>query len=145
MASRLPHQAVLTGSGTMLATAAGQGIDLSEEDPEPLPGIAASGPAAARDPRPLLVIVDGQGRVTRYAWLREQPFWRDVLVLCTAATPAGQLDRLRRHRVGHVVLGQDRVDLGGALRLLAQRHQVGAVRVDGGGLNGALLQAGLAD
>ena len=92
------------------------------------------------------MIVDGQGRVTRYAWLREQPFWRDVLVLCSAATPQGQLDRLRRHRVGHVVLGEDRVDLGGALRLLAQRHQVGAVRVDaGGGLNGALLQAGLAD
>jgi hypothetical protein len=37
---RFPHQAVLTGSGTMLAAAAGQGIDLSEEDPEPLPGIA---------------------------------------------------------------------------------------------------------
>lgn len=146
MASRLPHQAVLTGSGTMLAAAAGQGIDLSEEDPEPLSGIAATGPAAAGDPRPLLVIVDGQGRVTRYAWLREQPFWRDVLVLCSAATPAGQLDRLRRHRVGHVVLGEDRVNLGGALRLLAQRYQVGAVRVDaGGGLNGALLQAGLAD
>ena len=43
MASRLPHQAILTGSGTMLAAAAGQGIDLSEEDPEPLPGIAAAG------------------------------------------------------------------------------------------------------
>jgi hypothetical protein len=42
MASRLPHQAVLTGSGTMLAAAAGQGIDLSEEDSEPLPGIAAA-------------------------------------------------------------------------------------------------------
>jgi 2,5-diamino-6-(ribosylamino)-4(3H)-pyrimidinone 5'-phosphate reductase len=141
MASRLPHQAVLTGSGTMLAAAVGQGIDLSEEDPEPLPGIAVAG-----DPRPLLVIVDGQGRVTRYAWLREQPFWRDVLVLCSAATPAGQLDRLRRHRVGHVVLGDGRVDLGGALRLLAERHRVGAVRVDaGGGLNGALLRAGLAD
>ena len=92
------------------------------------------------------MILDGQGTVTRYAWLREQPFWRDVLVLCSAATPAGQLDRLRRHRVGHVVLGEGRVDLGGALRLLAQRHQVGAVRVDaGGGLNGALPQAGLAD
>jgi 2,5-diamino-6-(ribosylamino)-4(3H)-pyrimidinone 5'-phosphate reductase len=109
MASRLPHQAVLTGSGTMLAAAAGQGIDLSEEDPEPLPGIAAAGPAAAGDSRPLLVIVDGQGRVTRYAWLREQPFWRDVLVLCSAATPVRQLDRLRRHRVGHVVLGEGRV------------------------------------
>jgi hypothetical protein len=50
MASRLPHQAVLTGSGTMLAVAAGQGIDLSEEDPEPLPGIAAARPAAAGGP-----------------------------------------------------------------------------------------------
>lgn len=146
MASRLSHQAVLTGSGTMLAAAAGQGIDLSDQDPGPLPGIAAASPAAAGDPRPLLVIVDGQGRVTRHAWLREQPFWRDVLVLCTAATPAGQLDRLRRHRVGHVVLGESRVDLGGALRLLAEWHRVGAVRVDaGGGLNGALLRAGLAD
>lgn len=92
------------------------------------------------------MVVDGQGRVTRYAWLREQPFWRDVLVLCTATTPAGQLDRLRRHRVGHVVLGQNRVDLGGALRLLAQRHRVGTVRVDaGGGLNVPLPRAGLAD
>ena len=106
----MPHQAVLTGSGTMLAAAAGQGIDLSEVDPELLPGIAAAGPAAAGDPGPLLVIVDGQGRVTRHAWLLEQPFWRDVLVLCSAATPARQLDRLRCHRVGHVTLGQDRLE-----------------------------------
>lgn len=49
----------------MLAAAASEGIDLSEEDHEP--GIAATGPAAAGDPRPLLVIVDGQGRITRYA------------------------------------------------------------------------------
>jgi len=44
LASRLPHQAVLTGSGTMLAAAASEGIDLSEEDHEP--GIAATGLAA---------------------------------------------------------------------------------------------------
>ena len=84
MASRLPHQAVLTGSGTMLAAAASEGIDLSEEDPEPLPGMRVTGSAAAGDSRPLLVIVDGQGRVTRYSWLREQPLWRDVLALCSA-------------------------------------------------------------
>jgi riboflavin biosynthesis pyrimidine reductase len=69
LASRLPHQAVLTGSGTMLAAAASEGIDLSEEDPEPLRGMRVTGSAAAGDPRPLLVIVDGQGRVTRYSWL----------------------------------------------------------------------------
>jgi riboflavin biosynthesis pyrimidine reductase len=84
LASRLPHQAVLTGSGTMLAAAASEGIDLSEEDPEPLRGMRVTSSAAAGDPRPLLVIVDGQGRVTRYSWLREQRFWRDVLALCSA-------------------------------------------------------------
>lgn len=61
-------------------------------------------------------------------------------------SPAGQLDWLRRHRVGYVVLGQGRVELGGALRLLTQRHRVGAVRVGAGGaLNTALLRPGLAD
>ena len=45
LASRLPHQAVLTGSGTMLAAAASEGIDLSEEDPEPLSAITS--PVAA--------------------------------------------------------------------------------------------------
>jgi 2,5-diamino-6-(ribosylamino)-4(3H)-pyrimidinone 5'-phosphate reductase len=144
LASRLPHQAVLTGSGTMLAAAAGQDIDMSGEDTEPSPGAAAAVPAAAGDTRPLLVIVDGRGRLTRYAWLREQPFWCDVLVLCSSAAPASHLDRLRRHHVSHVVVGEGRVDLSAALRLLAERYHVGAVRVDaGGGLNGALLRARL--
>jgi 2,5-diamino-6-(ribosylamino)-4(3H)-pyrimidinone 5'-phosphate reductase len=44
------------------------------------------------------------------------------------------------------VLGESRVDLGGALRLLAERHQVRSVRVDAGGaLNTALLRNGLVD
>ena len=67
-------------------------------------------------------------------------------MISLAAAPAGHLDRLRRHHIDHAVLGDDRVDLGGALSLLADRHGVGAVRVDaGGGLNGALLRAGLSD
>lgn len=146
LAARLPHQAVLAGSGTMLAAAASQGIDLAGEDPRPATGprsrTAGKGAATA----PLLVIVDSRGQLTRYAWLREQPFWRDLLVLCSAATPAGQLGRLRRHHVDHAVLGTERVDLAGALHMLASEHQVTAVRVDaGGGLNGALLRAGLVD
>jgi 2,5-diamino-6-(ribosylamino)-4(3H)-pyrimidinone 5'-phosphate reductase len=146
LASRLPHQAILTGSTTMLAAAAAQGIDMGVEDPEPAPDLPAAAAAAGGEARPILVIVDGRGRLTRYAWLREQPFWRDIVVLCCAATPAGQLDRLRRHRVEHLVVGEARVDLGAALRVLAERHRVSAVRVDaGGGLNGALLRAGLAD
>lgn len=142
LVSRIPHQAILTGSGTLLAAAAREGIDLSAEDP-PSPAPAAAGDA---DQRPILVIVDGRGQLTRFGWLREQPFWRDLLVLCSAATPAGQLARLHRQQVEHLVLGEDRVDLPAALRVLAGKYQVDTVRVDaGGGLNGALLQAGLAD
>jgi len=37
LASRLPHQAVQTGSATMLAAAASQGIDMGVEDPPPAP------------------------------------------------------------------------------------------------------------
>lgn len=145
LAGRLPHQAVLTGSNTMLAAAATQGVDMSDED-EPPPDPRAQETPAGPDTRPLLVVVDGRGRVTRYAWLRQQPFWRDILVLCSAAAPASHLDRLRRLGIEYAVLGKDRVDLRAALRMLTERHGVTAMRVDaGGGLNAALLRDGLAD
>jgi 2,5-diamino-6-(ribosylamino)-4(3H)-pyrimidinone 5'-phosphate reductase len=146
LAGRLPHQAVLTGSNTMLAAAATQGVDMSDEDAGPPPEPRTQEAPAGPDTRPLLVLVDGHGRVTRFAWLRQQPFWRDVLVLCSAAAPASHLDRLRRVGVEYVVLGEDRVELRAVLRLLAGRHGVMAVRVDaGGGLNAALLRGGLVD
>lgn len=146
LAARLPHQAVLTSSTTMLAAAASQGIDMAGEDPQPSLRPTPQGSAGGTEIPPLLVIVDSRGQLTRHAWLRQQPFWQDLLVLCSAATPAGHLDLLRRHHVGHVILGTERVDLSAALRMLASQHQVTAVRVDaGGGLNGALLQVGLVD
>jgi 2,5-diamino-6-(ribosylamino)-4(3H)-pyrimidinone 5'-phosphate reductase len=139
LAGALPHQAILTGSGTMLAAAARERIDMSGED-------AHSAPSVAGDSRPWLVIVDSSGRLSRLDWLRGQPYWRDVLVVCSPATPDAHLERLRRHGVEHIVAGTDRVDLTAALEALADRYGVAAVRVDaGGGLNGALLRAGLVD
>nr|ASV46734.1 5-amino-6-(5-phosphoribosylamino)uracil reductase [uncultured bacterium] len=145
LAGAVPHEAVLTGSGTMVAAAAADGVDLAAQDPEP-PSAVEPDPAAEPDARPVLVLVDSGGRVTRFAWLRAVPYWRDVLVLCSSATPAVHRDRLRRHRVPHLVVGEDRVDLAAALGLLAGRYAVRAVRVDaGGGLAGALVRAGLVD
>jgi 2,5-diamino-6-(ribosylamino)-4(3H)-pyrimidinone 5'-phosphate reductase len=140
-AARLAQQAVLTTSATLLEAAAREGIDLVGEDPdEPVQ------PPAADDPRPWLVIVDGRGRLGRLGWLRGQPFWREVLVLGCAATPAEHLDRLRRHRIEHLVVGAGHVDLAAALHQLADRYRVREVRVDAGGtLNGLLLGAGLVD
>jgi 2,5-diamino-6-(ribosylamino)-4(3H)-pyrimidinone 5'-phosphate reductase len=137
LAAALPHDAVLSGSGTMLAAAHANNVDLTGEDDPP-----------GDDERdgPLLVVVDGGGRLTRLAWLRAQPFWRDVVVLCCRATPAAHLERLRRLRVDYVVAGDERVDLAAALHELTLRYAVRKVRVDAGGtLNGVLLRAGLVD
>lgn len=141
VAGRLPAEAILTGSDTLLAAARAEGVEMTGADPDdPAPAPAAD------DPRPWLVIVDSRGRVSRLGWLRGQPFWRDVLICCSEATPAEHLAWLRRQQVEHIVAGTDRVDLAAALTLLARRYRVRAVRVDAGGtLNGQLLRAGLVD
>ena len=140
-AAQLPQQAVLTTSATLGDAAAREGIDLAGEDPD-----VPVEPPVVDDSRPWLVIVDGRGRLTRLGWLRGQPFWRDVLVLCRQSTPAEHLDRLRRHHVEHLVVGVEHVDLAAALHQLADRYGVREVRTDAGGtLNGVLLRAGLVD
>jgi 2,5-diamino-6-(ribosylamino)-4(3H)-pyrimidinone 5'-phosphate reductase len=137
LAAAIPHDAVLTGSGTMLAAARAHGVDLTGED-VPLPGHDGDGP--------LLVVVDSQGRLTRVDWLREQPFWRDVVILGSRATPGAHRDRLRRAGVDCLITGEDHVDLADALAELSARYAVTGVRVDAGGtLNGHLLRLGLVD
>jgi len=140
----IDHDAVLAGSRTMTTAAADQGIDLTAQDPAPA---GTTGPTRhGTDTRPLLVVVDGSGRLTRFAWLRDMPYWRDVLVLCSEATPAEHLRLLERHDVRHLVTGTDRVDLPRALQALGQDHGVRRIRVDSGGvLSGTLLRAGLLD
>jgi 2,5-diamino-6-(ribosylamino)-4(3H)-pyrimidinone 5'-phosphate reductase len=143
VAGGLPHDAVLSGSATFLAAAAEHGVDLGGEDPIPSGGpVSPTGPPDA----PLLVIVDSGGRLTRFDWLTAVPYWRGILVACSATTPSGHLGLLERHAIPSVVAGEERVHLGNLLELLAVEHGVQRVRVDSGGtLNGALLRAGLVD
>jgi 2,5-diamino-6-(ribosylamino)-4(3H)-pyrimidinone 5'-phosphate reductase len=139
LAGRIPHEAVLCGSGTLLAAAAAEGVDMGVEDPADAPG----GTPVAAD-LPWLVAVDSRGRLTRFGWLRSVPFWRDVLVLCSETTPQAHLARLTRAGVAYEVVGAGRVDLGAALDVLAERYGVEGVRVDAGPtLNAALLDTGL--
>jgi len=137
LAAAIPHDAVLSGSGTMLAAARAQGVDLTGED------VPRAGPAGDG---PLLVVVDSRGRLTRLDWLRDLPFWRDVVILGSRSTPEPHRDRLRRAGVDCLVTGEDHADLGAALTELAARYAVTSVRVDAGGtLNGHLLRLGLVD
>lgn len=146
VAARFAADAVLTSSATLLDGAAREGIDLSLDDVPSTGDPVATEVAADAGDAPWLVIVDSRGRVRRLGWLRAQPYWSDVIVAASAATPAHRLAALRRAAVAHVVVGDERVDLPALLDALAERYDVHRVRVDAGGtLTGALLAAGLID
>lgn len=93
-------------------------------------------------PHMWFTVVDGRGRIR---WTEKHPGW-DVLVLVCRSTPADYLGYLRRERICYLVAGDKRVDLAGALARMANRLGVRCIlSTAGGGLNGALLRAGLID
>ena len=98
------------------------------------------------DPRPLLVIADSRGRVRCWDAIRKWPYMRDVLALCSSATPQEYLRYLAERRIGTIIAGDDRIDMRAALEALHARYGIKVLRVDSGGtLNSVLLHAGLVD
>jgi 2,5-diamino-6-(ribosylamino)-4(3H)-pyrimidinone 5'-phosphate reductase len=139
-AAKLTHQAVLIGSGTIVAAAKRMGVDLQGQE------TTLSLSPEERLNLPWWVIVDSGGKVTRFDWLRSLPHLRDIIVLCAHSTSPAHLDWLRSRGIRHHVVGVQRVDLAAALTLLAENYGVHGVRVDAGPvLNGALLRARLVD
>ncbi len=140
LASRWKEDATLAGSETLLSAYPEE--QLSAEDVE-----GAQPPEKnPDDTRPLLVVPDSRGRLRSWHLLRKEPYWRDVVALCSRSTPEAYLDYLSERHVEYVVAGDDHVDLRAALEELNARYGVELVRVDSGGsLNGALLRAGLVD
>lgn len=155
---RWHEDVTLAGADTMLAAkaeltaaaedaaAAGDASDHADDAAPTTPAAGDGDQASGADRRPLLVVPDSRGRIDFWPALRAQPYWRDVFVLCSQATPREHLERLDEQGVGYFVAGDDHVDLGAALAHLGKRFGAGTVRVDAGGrLNGALLRAGLVD
>jgi 2,5-diamino-6-(ribosylamino)-4(3H)-pyrimidinone 5'-phosphate reductase len=140
LAGRWKAHAMLSGSNTLLNAYPPELV--AGEDQAPLQPPDKD----PNDPRQLLVVVDSRGRLRNWHLLRVEPYWRDVLALCSQSTPDIYLDYLQKRHVEYIVAGQDRVDLRAALEELNARHGVQLVRVDSGGiLNGVLLRAGLVD
>lgn len=130
---------VLEGSGTFVADDDGS-LQL------PDPGTAAEELLTDflpyRSPR-WFAVVDGRGRV---AWTHKQDGETSLVVIVSRTTPLPYLGHLRRERIPYLLAGAERVDLRSALVKI--RTQLGATCVvsqAGGGLNGALLRAGLVD
>jgi 2,5-diamino-6-(ribosylamino)-4(3H)-pyrimidinone 5'-phosphate reductase len=137
--------ATLEGSGSLVA---------DDAEPQALP--AFEGDAAelyadflppevtdqASPPHMWFTAVDGRGRIR---WTEKHPGW-DVLVLVCRSTPADYIGYLRRQRICYLVSGHDRVDLATALSTMATKLGIRCVLCEGGGgLNGALMRAGLID
>jgi len=139
-------QAVLEGSGTFVATGAGPlfpdeatGEANGEAVADFLPAEVVGRPGREQ----WFTVVDGRGRVR---WTIKSQGDADLLVLVASSTPAAYLAYLRDERIPYLVAGGARVDLAAALGRMRERLGVTCVvSAAGGGLNGALLRAGLID
>jgi len=130
---------VLEGSGTFVADDAGS-LDLPAAGTPA--GVLRADFLPYRSTR-WFAVVDARGRV---AWKHKGDDETSLLVIASHSTPLPYLARLRQERVPYLLAGTDRVDLRCALAKV--RAQLGAeclVSEAGGGLNGALLRAGLVD
>ncbi len=138
VAARWKENATLVGSETILKGTEAIGVPPEDET-------AFEPPVRnPRDKRPLLAIADSGGRVRCWHMLRQAPYWRDCVALCSRKTPRDYLDYLKKRHIHALIVGEKHVDLRQALRRLNTRFGVKVVRVDAGGtLNGLLLQAGL--
>lgn len=87
-------------------------------------------------------LVDSRGRLR---WTEKHENWA-ALVLVARSTPAAYLAYLRREHICYLVVGQDHVDLAQAIAAMGTELGIQCIlSAAGGGLNGALLRAGLID
>jgi 2,5-diamino-6-(ribosylamino)-4(3H)-pyrimidinone 5'-phosphate reductase len=141
-------QAVLEGSNSLVRDSAGPLTGLPTDFDEPVEVLYTDFLPAEVVERPehekWFTIVDSRGRV-EWDLDRDDSGW-DTLSLVARATPAEYLAYLRKIRRCYLVVGEERVDLALALRRMRERLGVTSVRSSaGGGVNGALLRAGLID
>jgi 2,5-diamino-6-(ribosylamino)-4(3H)-pyrimidinone 5'-phosphate reductase len=134
LASTWDTDAVLVSSSTILDAPT---LDVPDDHHEMFnpPG------SGETDLRPLMVIVDGKGRIRSWDKLKAWPYMRDVLVLCSTSTPGEYLECLKQQQIKFIITGDTRVDLRDALGVLYREHGVRVVHVDSGGtLNSVLLK-----
>ena len=136
LAGHWNEDATLAGSETMLNAP----DEIPGEDEEAFEPVKI----APNDTRPILVVPDSQGRLRSWHYWKKQPYWKNMVALCSDSTPEEYLEYLDKRHINSIVSGADKVNLSEALEKLNSKFGVQTVRVDSGGvLNGILLRAGL--
>ena len=128
--------AVLSGSGTMLA---------AYPNPDTEAELAAPKPEKPADLQ-RMVVVDSRAQLRCWRQMQQSEWWGEVTALVSEATPKSYVNELAALGVDVIAAGDEHVDLRAALEELSARYGTKVVRVDSGGrLIGALLRAGLVD
>ena len=132
----------LMGSNTVLTGFGAEPGEIREEDLESL----VNREKDPEDSRPFLVIPDSKGQIRIWDELFKMPYLRDIIVLCSKATPEEYLDFLKERDIDYIIAGEEYVDLKDAMERLNSEYGIKFMRVDSGGiLNGVLLNEGLVD
>jgi len=139
IAGRLGADATLCGSHTILS-----GLDRFASDES----MAGADETELYGKPGKLVVIDSRGRIGMDDWqlLTLQPYWNEIVALCSEITPRWYLAGLDEVGIEYILCGSDNVDLAAALAELGEHQGVRVIRVDSGGtLTGQLLRAGLID
>jgi riboflavin biosynthesis pyrimidine reductase len=148
LAPEQTHQVELAGADTMWPFEAVDRPAASADPPTGLGNEPFATDTLSSSDGPIRAIIDSRGRLPAEAFDAHRQLHADnrLLVLVAAETPANYRAFLRERQVPHVALGEDRVDLGAALRWFGDKLDAKVVLSNSGGrLNGALLSAGLLD
>lgn len=138
-----PTLAVLSGSGSFASELGSWPPRVADDAADLLHDFLPDAVDAQPEHVRWFVVTDSRGRVR---WSLKQVDGSDLLVLVARSTPPEYLAYLRAEQICYLVVGDDRVDFGVALLRMRDRLGVTCVLADGGGgLNGALLRAGLVD
>ena len=136
---------ILEGSGTFVPDSAppspsAASLSSSSSASQSSPSLIDFVPV--RSPR-WFAVVDGRGRVS---WSHRGDDETRLVVVACRDTPPGYLAGLRESEIPYLVAGESRVDLPAMLAKFAEVLGASCVLSEaGGGLNGALLRAGLVD
>jgi 2,5-diamino-6-(ribosylamino)-4(3H)-pyrimidinone 5'-phosphate reductase len=141
LAAYWKEDATLAGSDTLLKSYPEEKI--MPEDKEAFEHVKSN----PDDTRPLLIVPDSRGRLRHILhMLRHEPYWRNIVILVSGATPNSYLNYLEKRQIYSLMAGKDRIDFELALNEINSRFGVKSLRVDSGGtLNGILIRAGLAN
>ncbi len=147
LAFRWKVDAVLMGSNSIYEL--GEHEDISSvavlPKPEVMP-IPEELKSLVYSPKPMLIVTDSSGRLANWTLMQQQPWFGDIVVLCSESTSKKYLEYLEKKGINYLIAGENKVDFNKALTILSEKYGISSIRTDcGGNLTGHLLSGNFID